>query len=139
MTRASIDRLIAVFQQHQHDGLDVAIPAVLRAAAEIRDELLPVTPTTRLAAKGVIEAVAYRHGLGVAEVLSTSRYPDVNRCRWECMAELRAMRFSTPAIGKFLRRDHSSVVYGLRRFAEEFPDHVPVADELAPRREARAA
>lgn len=63
----------------------------------------------------IIEAVATLHGVSIDEILGASRLPHICRARWTAMRELRDRRFSTPAIGALLNRDHTTVIHGLRR------------------------
>ena len=61
------------------------------------------------------EEVAQRHGVRVRDMLGPSRTPHLVRARADLYRVLRAAPFcwSTPAIGNFCKRDHTSVLSAL--------------------------
>lgn len=77
----------------------------------------------------ITRQVAERHGLSPDELRSDRRFRRLAEARWEAwsiMYDQRwthgGRRWSTPQIGAYFRRDHSTVVHGLheyrRRMAE---------------------
>lgn len=60
---------------------------------------------------------AAEHHVNIGEVLGSSRTRPAVLARWDVMRRLRNDGFSTPQIGRWLDRDHSTVVYGLRNHA----------------------
>lgn len=66
----------------------------------------------------ILARVADAHGLTPDDLRGPSRCAHVVQARWEAMAALRAEGASTTAIGRAVRRDHSTVMSGLRRWAE---------------------
>jgi chromosomal replication initiation ATPase DnaA len=52
-----------------------------------------------------------------ADVLSGKREPHVVRARYRVMEALRRRGWSLKQIGNVLKRDHATVLYGLRRFS----------------------
>jgi len=64
----------------------------------------------------VIAAVAERHGLTSADLIGPCRNSEIVTARCAAMYELRWAGFSLPAIGRFLKKDHSTVMYALRKF-----------------------
>ena len=57
-------------------------------------------------------------GVRVDELVGTSRMPVVSRARHELMARLRAANWSLHQIAEYLRRDHTTVMYGLKQHAK---------------------
>ena len=70
---------------------------------------------TRLTAHEIIDRVATLHDVDTADITGPSRSPEHCEARRCVMRELKAKGWSTPRIGRLLNRDHSTVVYGLRR------------------------
>lgn len=96
-------------------------------------------PKGPLSSQEILKAVAWRHDMTVAELLSPSRQQRYVRARWDAMYELK----TTPRIGGIFRSlpeigrqmgglDHTTVLHGLRRREEE-------AAKAAAKREAVAA
>lgn len=63
------------------------------------------------------EKVAAEGGLTVAEILVQDRRRPVSLVRDRIMGELRQAGYSTPEIGRFLKRDHTTVMAGIARWA----------------------
>lgn len=61
-------------------------------------------------------AAAEQH-VHIGEVLGQSRTRPAVLARWSVMRRLRNDGFSTTQIGRWLDRDHSTVIYGLRNEA----------------------
>lgn len=76
------------------------------------------TPASRR--RLVCEEVCKKHKIPVAEVLGKSRTAPIIRARQEVMYEL-CMRFPTvpiAEIGRFLKRDHTTVLHGIKQHAQ---------------------
>lgn len=54
-------------------------------------------------------------GLTLAELRGRGRSGFLCNARFEAFARCRALGYSTPEIGRFFNRDHTSVMYGLRK------------------------
>jgi chromosomal replication initiation ATPase DnaA len=87
----------------------------------------PIMTPRALITGEIIRRCADDHGLTVARMLDCSnKTRPIARARFDCMARLRdlrrtdgAPRFSLPQIGRMLGGlDHTSVLHGLRRWAE---------------------
>lgn len=63
----------------------------------------------------IIETVAARAGVPVSLVLGKTRHLAAVYLRIEIAKQLSALGFSTPQIGKWLNKDHTSVLYYLGR------------------------
>ena len=74
----------------------------------------PVAPDGEVIRALVVDA-ARLHGVPVAEIMGHNKAPRVVRARQAVMAEAHLRGLSTPRIGAVLRRDHSTVLYGIRR------------------------
>jgi hypothetical protein len=69
-----------------------------------------------LSLTGILEAAAKRHGFTLSDLRSTKREPALSAARHDAMYEAhQTKRFSYPSIGKALRRDHTTVMYAVRR------------------------
>src|ERR1700722_16031557 len=66
----------------------------------------------------VMAQVARRSGVALEHILSNRRDRHVAHARHQVMHELRAIGLSLPSIGRLLRRDHTTVMYGLRSFSK---------------------
>lgn len=84
-----------------------------------RHETLGPRPV-RVTMAEIVEAVAERHGLTVADLKGPARASRVSQPRHEAMHEMRERTSqSLPAIGRFLGgRDHATVIHGVRRHQE---------------------
>jgi chromosomal replication initiation ATPase DnaA len=67
------------------------------------------------AADRVIENAARAWSVPVAELLGPGKRQRLCWARWSAMGALSDMGWSTPAIGRALNRDHTTVLYGLGR------------------------
>lgn len=65
--------------------------------------------------------VAQRNNLPLASLLGRSRYLSVCRARRELMFVLRQHALSYPEIGILLHRDHTTVMYAIRRYERDNP------------------
>lgn len=65
--------------------------------------------------KSILEDVATERDLSVSEIMSERRYRYLVRARQEAMWRMvRAGKWSFPQIGRFFRRDHATVIWGVR-------------------------
>lgn len=77
-----------------------------------------------LYSKDILAQTARDHGMSVARMLSRRRDRLCAYARFDAMARLRAIkhhgkpRYSLPAIGRMMGRDHTTVLNGVRRWAE---------------------
>jgi chromosomal replication initiation ATPase DnaA len=88
-------------------------------ARSARGETFSVTPSA--ATQALVRDVADRHGVGVAELYGRSRVREVVAARFEAIALLResdAAKWTTTRLGALFNRDHSAIVYALRRARE---------------------
>jgi chromosomal replication initiation ATPase DnaA len=77
----------------------------------------PVKPTTW---RHDLNEVALKHGVSPREILSPFRDKPIVSARYELFWRLRVERkYSFGRIGLLLDRDHSTVVYGVKRHAEK--------------------
>lgn len=71
-------------------------------------------------ARSIVDAVAAKHGFDPEQLLGKGRYQDVAAARHEAMFRIRTeLKWSLPRIGALFHRDHSTVIYALRRHAGE--------------------
>lgn len=114
--------------------------AVLRAEiAALTTEPLPVrTPSLHQ----VITAVAEEFGVTTTMLLNATRAPLPALARHAAMAMLRRLTLlSLPQIGRHMRRDHTTVLHGIRRveaMAKADPAFAARIDALAARIEQRS-
>ena len=64
-----------------------------------------------------IGLIALRHGFTRDDILGPSKHRPLMLARWECVAMFRRRGLSTPAIGRIMQRDHSTIVHALQRIA----------------------
>ena len=79
------------------------------------------------AQRAIIEDVARRHNLTMADMLGKSQERRVARPRQEAMWMLRQTgRWSLPQIGRALgNRDHTTIRFGIIKYAERNPEAQP--------------
>lgn len=70
---------------------------------------------TRYTGLDIIHRVAKLHDVTPDDITGPSKLPEHCQARFHVMRELRAKGWSTPRIGRLLNRDHTTIVYGLRR------------------------
>lgn len=72
----------------------------------------PIT-TPRDFTRAIIADVARKHGVTVAEILSTNRARRIIAARFEAIRAVSEARphLSTPVIGRMFRKDHSSILF----------------------------
>lgn len=95
--------------------------AILRGAAANVDQAAKTMKPGRVPAylaAPILARVADAHGLTPDDIRGRSHTRPVVLARWEAMSALRAAGASTTAIGRAVRRDHTTVMHGLLRWAE---------------------
>ena len=65
-------------------------------------------------ARKAVWPVLDAYGLAWGTVIAPDRRPYMVRVRWEVYEALRKAGMSTPQIGRIVRRDHTTVLHGLR-------------------------
>ena len=65
----------------------------------------------------VIAETARYHGFTPAQIRGTCQTRDLVLARWDAMHRLHRRGLSLAAIGRLVGRDHTTVLYGLRRYA----------------------
>lgn len=70
---------------------------------------------TALARSRILNEVAAQHGMTVAQMMGKNRRYEVVRARQEVMWRLNLLGMSTPRIGQWLKKDHSTVLHGIER------------------------
>lgn len=75
------------------------------------------TPPPYAAATGLelVAQIARQYGLTASDLIGPSRVRSVCIVRWRAMKALRDKGRSLSSIGRLLRRDHTTVIHGLRR------------------------
>ena len=66
----------------------------------------------------VIRRIERAHRVTLKQMQGPQRYRPIVRARWALIAALRERGWSLMRIGKFMNRDHTTVLYALRREAE---------------------
>lgn len=86
-----------------------------------------------ITAEQIEREVAVAHGLTVAVLRSRLRYGPICRARADLYRRLRAapMRWSYPMIGKYIGRDHTTIMYALRAKPSRLPKATPRTPEAA--------
>jgi chromosomal replication initiator protein len=63
--------------------------------------------------------VAQRHGFTIAQLRTHDRTRTISRARHEAMATVYATGFwSLPQVGRFFRRDHTTVLHAVQKIAQ---------------------
>ena len=92
-------------------------PVKARLNAGPKKELVVTIP--RLLTKGerILMEVAAKHEIKLIDLKSHSCRRKISAARWECMYRLRTeLNLSLSSIGKFMNKDHTSVLYGIRKY-----------------------
>lgn len=89
--------------------------------------------------RAIVAAVATEHRVEPGVLLARCRIPELVAARYEAMARMRALGWSTPRIGREMGCGHTAVLYGLGRLAAKRPSaKVALAGAAAGGREAAA-
>jgi len=80
---------------------------------DLRPPLLAGAPIGRI--RDLVEPVLQRHQLTWKDISGRSRRRPIVMARQECMWVMRSAGMSYPLIGRFLRRDHTTVLHGVRQ------------------------
>ena len=78
-----------------------------------------IPPTPRELNMDDIDVIARRRKLHRDDILGPSRYKKIVDARHECIALFRSRGLSTPAIGRIMKRDHSSIVHALQQIKKK--------------------
>jgi hypothetical protein len=78
-----------------------------------------IPPTPREQNMDDIDVIARRRKLHRDDILGPSRYKQVVDARHECIALFRSRGLSTPAIGRIMQRDHTSIVHALQQMKKK--------------------
>lgn len=119
LTTAQVTSLVAVFEANAKHGTAIAIEAVIAADRATR---LVVTPSAgfRMLDAGVyklMRMVAQSYGVTLAEVRSDDKGgADVWAARREIYWRVRRLNYSYQAIGLMVRKDYSTVIWGVKKF-----------------------
>lgn len=90
--------------------------------------------------RDIIAETAAKHRVPVKDMLSPSHKRPLVRARWEAYHRCRhEARQSLPAIAKQFRRDHTTILYGIRRYAGLTPREAKPWSALARKRAGVAA
>lgn len=100
------------------------LPAAYYQRADAEADLSPKLPPLMIEDSGknhkslwrrLVAAVARNHGLEMADIIGPSRQRPVIAARFECMYRMRVeLRMSYLSIAAKLKRDHTSVLHGVR-------------------------
>lgn len=78
----------------------------------------PLHPVTRPSLHAIARAIAAEYSLPLATVLGRSRTAHIAHARQALYWALRAQGLSLPAIGRFMQRDHTTILYGIQAHRE---------------------
>jgi chromosomal replication initiation ATPase DnaA len=59
--------------------------------------------------------IATRHGVTLNDIINDRRDRITLAARWECIFHFRTKGLSLPAIGRIMKRDHTTILYALNR------------------------
>lgn len=92
----------------------VAAPAVL--PLRLRPRTPPINMLERPAAKFLLRLVVLKHKISAETILGPARHKDVVSARMEAMCLIyEHTQWSLPQVGRFMRRDHTTVLHALRK------------------------
>lgn len=67
----------------------------------------------------IIDEAAARYGVNPADIIGRKRGEELATARFEVYTRMRnEMNLSYPQIGRSLKRDHTTIIHGVKRFAE---------------------
>lgn len=70
-------------------------------------------------ARSIVEPILVKHDVEWNEVISGARQQKLVKIRQEVMVALRKAGWTLPVIGRFMNRDHTTVLHALRSFKEK--------------------
>lgn len=73
-------------------------------------------------------AIAKVHNVLFDDVLSANKSRMIMRARIACYLHLRGLDMSYPEIGRVMLRDHTTILYAVKRHHEQRPAEVPTTD-----------
>ena len=85
---------------------------------------LPIMPPRQYGmVKVIIKWAADFTGVSSAKMIGRGRSQEISKARWLAMWLIREHRgLSTPAIGRIFNRDHTTVLHGLDRVSDVYPN-----------------
>lgn len=83
----------------------------------VRRLIYTKVPIPDVRTKQLLKTIAPEHGFTPEQILSRARNQAICAVRYRIARELRNAGYSFPNIGKRLGLDHSSVIWGIKRFA----------------------
>lgn len=91
-------------------------PVIERPETVVRaPPLAPVVPATRSKMERIVEDVAYHMGVPINEMYSDRRHREYARARQAAMwVTVKTTPFPLTMIGRHFRRDHTTVMHGVR-------------------------
>lgn len=63
--------------------------------------------------------ICHSQGFNLDDVLSKRRMSRYVKMRHACMQELRRLGFSYPVIGEAMQRDHATIIYAVKKAAQQ--------------------
>ncbi len=85
----------------------------------------PTRRAPRFAMREIVEEVAARHNLNPRDLTGPMRFKSIVRARFEAMWLIYEERhpdgrrvYSLPQVGAYFNRDHTTVLYALRRYEQ---------------------
>ncbi|TIN80721.1 helix-turn-helix domain-containing protein [Mesorhizobium sp.] len=111
-TQAGIERRAQQRQAPTAAGSQERAPAAARKADNVVNLVIPRTEVQQ-----IIADIAHKHGLTYADILSPSRFRNLVTARYEAIAAVKTAKpmYSLLQLGRLFHRDHSTIVYALRK------------------------
>ena len=121
--RQQTEKLIDLLREHhpeqecEPEGLRIREDTVKHKAAAKPAPVAPVAlPMPRTRAEAVLYDVARRHNLTPADIRSPGRSAPIVMARAECYVKLREIGWGYAQMGRYFKRDHSTVLAMLRKY-----------------------
>lgn len=116
--KATRQRIIEAGLRHARDVARREAEATARALQRAKSERTAGMSATDPELRAQIAAVLVAHGRTWADIVSHQRARYLHPPRQDVYAILRARGWSLPIIARFCNRDHTSILYALRKHAE---------------------
>lgn len=116
--KATRQRIIEAGLRHARNVAQREAEAAARALQRAKGERTAGMPATDPELRAQIAAVLVAHGRTWADIVSHQRARYLHPPRQDVYAILRGRGWSLPIIARFCNRDHTSVLYALRKHAE---------------------
>lgn len=124
--KAARERLMGVLENPAPQAVaSVPEPRVVVAAPvvvplRIRPRTAPLNMLQRSSAKFLLRLIALKHQISAETILGLSRKKDVVLARTEAICLIyQHTQWSLPQVGRFMHRDHTTVLYSLRKSGVE--------------------